>query len=288
MAPSGGDDVVLRPVLLQHQPHRPDVVAGEAPVAAGVEVAERQRVGQPPLDARGAAGDLAGDELQPAPRRLVVEEDAGDREQPVALAVVDRDVMREDLGDAVGAARIEGRRLGLGRLAHLAEHLARRRLVDADRGVRLANRLQHAGDALRVVLAGQQRLVPRGRHEGHRGQVVELVRPHVLDQPDEGELVQQIGGPQLDAVEQVLDAPVVRGAEAAGDPDHLVPPVEEQLGEVRTVLAGDAGDDRAFRHVGPTTCGCAPRPLPRARCGYRPPAARRGRWPGSRRRGGRW
>ena len=48
-------------------------------------------------------------ELQAAARRLVVEEDAGDGEQVVALAVFHRDVVGEDLGDAVGAARIEPR-----------------------------------------------------------------------------------------------------------------------------------------------------------------------------------
>ena len=38
---AGGDDVVVGLVLLQHPPHRLDVVAGEAPVALGVEVAQR-------------------------------------------------------------------------------------------------------------------------------------------------------------------------------------------------------------------------------------------------------
>ena len=37
-----GDDVVVRLVLLEHEPHRLDVVAGEAPVALRVEVAERE------------------------------------------------------------------------------------------------------------------------------------------------------------------------------------------------------------------------------------------------------
>ncbi len=37
---AGGDDVVVRLVLLEHQPHRLDVVAGVAPVALRVEVAE--------------------------------------------------------------------------------------------------------------------------------------------------------------------------------------------------------------------------------------------------------
>jgi hypothetical protein len=39
---SCGDDIVLRFVLLEHQPHRPHVVRRVAPVAAGFEVAEHQ------------------------------------------------------------------------------------------------------------------------------------------------------------------------------------------------------------------------------------------------------
>ena len=40
------DDVVPRFGLLQHPPHRLDVVAGEAPVAARVEVAQPQLGGE--------------------------------------------------------------------------------------------------------------------------------------------------------------------------------------------------------------------------------------------------
>ena len=72
----GGDDVVVGLVLLQHQPHRLHVVAGVAPVALGVEVAEHELVLQAELDPRHRVGDLAGDELEPAARALVVEQDA--------------------------------------------------------------------------------------------------------------------------------------------------------------------------------------------------------------------
>ena len=40
MADAGGDDVVVGAVLLQHQPHGADVVAGKPPVAVRVEIAE--------------------------------------------------------------------------------------------------------------------------------------------------------------------------------------------------------------------------------------------------------
>ena len=132
MALAGRDDKVVGLVLLQHHPHRAHVVAGEAPVALRVEIAEMERVGEPELDARHAVGDLAGHELEAAARRLVIEEDARHREQVVALAIVDGDVVREDLRHAVGAARVERRELGLRDLSHLAVHLAGRRLVEPD------------------------------------------------------------------------------------------------------------------------------------------------------------
>ena len=76
--------------------------------------------------------DLAGDELQPTARRLVVEQDAGAGVQPIGLAVVDRDPMAVHLGDAVRGTGVQRRVLGLGHFLHLAEHLAGRCLVEAD------------------------------------------------------------------------------------------------------------------------------------------------------------
>ena len=113
----------------------------------------------------------------------------------------------------------------------------------------MPDRLQHAGHPLRVVFAGQHRLVPRGGDERHGGEVVDLVRLDVVDDADQRELIEQVGGPERDAIEQMLDAPVVRGAEAAGDADHLVVVVEQQLRQVRPVLPRDPGDDCPLRHV---------------------------------------
>ena len=52
---AGGDDVVLRPLLLQHQPLHLDVVARVAPVAQRVQVAEVDTLLQAELDAGQAA-----------------------------------------------------------------------------------------------------------------------------------------------------------------------------------------------------------------------------------------
>ena len=113
---AGRHHVVVRDWLLEHAPHRLDVVAGEAPVAAGVEVADDELGRLAERDARDALRHLPGHELATAARALVVEEDARAGEQAVALAVVDRDVVAVDLRDAVRAAGMKRRRLALRRL----------------------------------------------------------------------------------------------------------------------------------------------------------------------------
>ena len=50
MGAAGGDHVIIRLGLLQHQPHGPYIVPGKTPVALGVQVAQTQLIGQPQLD----------------------------------------------------------------------------------------------------------------------------------------------------------------------------------------------------------------------------------------------
>ena len=80
---AGRDHVVVRLVLLEHQPHRAHVVAGVAPVAPRVEVAEPELACEPERDRRRRVRDLARDEVERPPRRLVVVEDpASTRSRP--------------------------------------------------------------------------------------------------------------------------------------------------------------------------------------------------------------
>src|SRR3546814_9147767 len=59
---AGGNDIVLRAVLLQHHPLHPDVVLRVAPVAKGIEVAHEQAALQALRDVREPARDLSGHE----------------------------------------------------------------------------------------------------------------------------------------------------------------------------------------------------------------------------------
>ena len=97
---------------------------------------------QPELDRRSRVRNLARQELERPPRRLVVVEDPRAGVQAVAPAVRARDEVRVRLRDAVRRQRRERRLLVLRRLDRLAEDLRRRRLVEADRRVDLADRLE--------------------------------------------------------------------------------------------------------------------------------------------------
>ena len=247
-ADPGGDDVVARSVPLQHHPHRPHVVAREAPVAMRIQVAERKMVGEAELDPRHRVGHLPRHELQASPRRLVVEQNAGHREQIVALAIVHGDVVGERLGHPVGAAGMERRLLRLRRLPRLAEHLARRCLIAPNRGVHPSDRLEDSGHPLGVVLAGEHRLLPGRGHERHGREIVELVRLNLVDHAQQRHLVEQIRLPQVDTPAQVLDTLLVRRAQPSRHADHLVALLQQQLCQIGTVLARDPGNDGTPGH----------------------------------------
>src|SRR4249920_262370 len=88
---TGRDHEVLRLLLLEHEPHRLDVVAGKAPISLGREIAEAKLILEAELDACDAVADLARHELEASTRALVVEEDSRHGVKAVRLPVVDRD-----------------------------------------------------------------------------------------------------------------------------------------------------------------------------------------------------
>ncbi|EEF93696.1 hypothetical protein CATMIT_01671, partial [Catenibacterium mitsuokai DSM 15897] len=242
---AGGDDVIVGFGLLGHQPHRLDVIAGEAPVALGVDVAQAQFLLLAQLDPGDRVGDLAGDELDAAQRRLVVEQDAAGGVDLEALAVVDRGPVRHQLGHAVGAARIERGLFVLHFGLDQAEHLAGRSLVETRLRIDDAHRFQHVERADAVDLCGQQRLLPGAADEALRAEVVDLVGLGGLHRADHRRQVGQVAVEQahLSVDAEFAQAPQGVGAAPRQHAVHLVPLVEQQLGKVGAVLAGDAGDE---------------------------------------------
>ena len=185
----------------------------------------------------------------------MVEEDPVAGEHAVRLPVVDRHPVGVDLGGAVRGARIEGRPLSLRRRGG-AEHLAGGGLVVAGRAARAAQRLEDAGRAQAGDVAGVFGDVEGDAHVALRAQVVDFVGLDVVDEVGELPPVRQVavvqehagaGGVRVDV--DVVEAAGVEGGGAADDAVDLVPLREEELDQVRSVLAGDAGDE-CLGHAG--------------------------------------
>src|ERR1039458_9802891 len=85
----GGHHVIVRHILLEHEPHGFHVVARIAPIAVRVEIAEVQLALQPKFDAAQRARNLTSDEGLAAPLRLMVKQDAITDEQVVRFAKID-------------------------------------------------------------------------------------------------------------------------------------------------------------------------------------------------------
>ncbi len=204
---------------------------------------------QTELDTGDPVGHLARDKLLAAPRALVVEEDTGDGKELVALAIVDGDIVAKGLRDAIGAARIEGRQLILGRLAHTTEHLTAGGLIETRLGADTPHRFQDPHHADSGELARQDRLIPGGGHKRHRRQVVNLIGTHRLHQLDQGELIKQIGLVQFNLVTQMVDTLKILGA---GPPHHamdLIALLQQKISQIRSILTGNAGYQSHAAHA---------------------------------------
>ena len=183
---------------------------------------------------------LPRDELKPPPLALVVEQDAAAGGQPVALAVVLRNPVPVELCHPVGAPRIERRRLRLRHLLHLPEHLARGRLVEAGTGTYPPHRLQQVRHPERVYLRRRERLLPARRHEGLRRKVVHLVRLRLLERVHQRHHVRHVRIDEAYPVLYVCHVAVAHDRLAPYQAVHLIPFLQQQLGEVAPVLPGDS------------------------------------------------
>ncbi len=114
MGLAGGDDVIVGTLLLEHEPHRLDIIPGKAPVALGLEIPEVELLLETEFDPGRRPGDLPGDKGLSAAGGFVVEEDPVAGENPVGVPVIADDIVGVNLGSGVGALRLKRGRLALG------------------------------------------------------------------------------------------------------------------------------------------------------------------------------
>src|SRR3981081_2685787 len=127
---AGRQHEVVGRLRLQYSVHALDIIPGVPPIAFRPEVSEIERLFEAGLDTGNAARDLARHEGLAADRAFMIEQDAVRGEHAVRLAIVHGDPVTVELGDAIGRARIEWRRLLLRNFLHQAVQLRGGRLVE--------------------------------------------------------------------------------------------------------------------------------------------------------------
>lgn len=237
---TGGDHEVVGFLVLQHQPHRLDVISGKPPVSFRVEVSQQKLFLQAEFDPGRSACDFSCHEMFATTWRFVVEQDPVDGKQPVGLAIVERLPVGEDLGTRVGATGSKPGRLVLRCTGGLAEHLARGGLVET--GLVPADLLilshcfedpecTQAGD-----IAGVDRQVERYPNVALGREIVDFVGFDFRQQRTELRTIGQVAVVQLGPWITELAASV-------GDqPVDVVVTFEQEFGEVRPILSGESGD----------------------------------------------
>ena len=113
-------------------------------------------------------------------------------------------------------------------------------------------------------------LLERDPHVALRGQVVHLVGLAPLDHPHHAQRIAEVAVVQVQLVEMlrldVVEAAAGHRAGSAHDPVHLVALGEQQLGQIRAVLAGDPRDQSAVGINGLGLAALMPRSSPSAAC----------------------
>ncbi len=185
----------------------------------------------------------------------MIEENAITGIHAVGLAVVHRDPIAIHLGHRVGAAGIEGRGFLLGDLLHQAIELAGAGLVDAGfiGEAKHPHGFQDAQGAEGVAIGGVFRRFEAHRHMALGAQVIDLIRLHLLDDPDQVGGIGEIAVVQHQAwielvgiLVEMIDAGGVEAAGPALDAMYHVALLQQQLRQIGAILAGDAGDEGAF------------------------------------------
>ena len=200
---SGGQDVVIGLLLLEHAPHTLNVVAGMAPITLGVDVSEVEALVNSLVDAGDGGGNLAGDEGTATAGTLVVKEDAVGNVHAVGLTVVDKDPEGVLLGNGVGRAGVEGGGLGLRDLLNLSVKLGGGGLVEADLLLHAASAdgIEHTEDTNAVGVSGVLGHIEGNLDVGHGTEVVDFGGADLGNDGD------QVGGiAEIAVVKEELDA----------------------------------------------------------------------------------
>src|SRR6266480_6911380 len=200
--------------------------------------------------------DFAGDEGFAAPRTFMVEHDTVAGTKTVAFPIIDRRPIRKHLCHTVRTSRPERRLLVLRRLLDLTEHFAARSLKKTGTQAGFADCFQNADRAHARDVGSVLRNIEAHANVALRAQMIDLVRLQFVKKLHKIHRVAEVSVMQKQSHTvyvwisvKMINARGVKRAGAANNPVDFVALVKQQISQITSVLAGDAGDERHL-HLG--------------------------------------
>lgn len=181
----------------------------------------------------------------------MVEENAIAGIDSIGFAIIDRDPIGVELGDCVGTPGVEGRALLLGYFLDEAVEFAGACLIETGFPLHAkdADRFENAQGAYSVGISSVFRSFEANRNVTHGGEVVDFVGLDLLDDADEIGAIGKVAVVQdevlvldMGILVQVIDAVSIKEGGTAFDAVDDIPFLEEKLGKVSAILAGNAGN----------------------------------------------
>src|SRR5258706_9860211 len=205
MSLAGGNDIVVRLGLLQHQVHSPNIIRGIAPIALRLEIPQPQLCGQPELDTGRGAGDLARHKLETTARPFVIEENAAQAIHPVGFTIISGQLESCNFANSIRTTRMKGGRFPLWHFPHLAEHFARAGKVKPALRPQFSHRREHVMRAVNVGVHGREPVGEALSNETLCSQVVAFIEMMAANNIENARITFQAGGMQTDLVEEVSE-----------------------------------------------------------------------------------
>ncbi len=159
-------DIIIRRVVLQHQPHRMDIILCAAPIPFAFQVPEHKLCNEPSRNARSRTRDFASHKVLRAPRRLVIVKNAVADKQPVGFAINSRQLRGERLSAAVRTRRSQRRVLGLRNFECISENFRSRRVIKSGGAAVARARFQASAGSLSPLLRSS---ILEFQNSGQRG-----------------------------------------------------------------------------------------------------------------------
>ena len=241
---TGGNNEVLRLVMLQHQPHAFHIVLRIAPVSLGIQIAQIEFILDTAGDSAGCQCDLTGNESLSPALGFMVEQNAVDCEHIIRFSVFLHDPEAVLFCHRIGAVGMERGVLILRHFFHSAIEFGCGCLINTA-GLGQSHHthsLQNPQHAQCIYISGIFRCLKAYLYMALGAQIVDFIRSDFSDDAHQAGGIRHVSAMENDLVlpDQMVDTAGIADGRSADQSMHFISFFQQELCQIRAVLSGNS------------------------------------------------